>query len=66
MPGEFMSVFQDLIPDITPSQKCHINMVMKLWTEIKDDLNDTKYDYRFTSSMMGQPTPQLTHDEVPD
>jgi hypothetical protein len=41
------------------------SMVMKLWTELKDDFNDTKHDYRCTSSMTGHPTFQLTPKDRP-
>jgi hypothetical protein len=37
-------------------------MVTELWTEIKDDLNDTEHDYRCTSSLTGHHTFQSARD----
>jgi hypothetical protein len=52
--SDVMSIPQELIPEIIPSQKCHMNMGLILnsygsTVEIKDDLNNTKLDYRCTS-----------------
>jgi hypothetical protein len=37
----------------------------RLWIEIKDDLNNTKHDYRCASSVTSHPTFQSTRDGVP-
>jgi hypothetical protein len=36
-----------------------ISVVTELWIDIKDTMNDTKHDYKCTSSMMGHPMFQL-------
>jgi hypothetical protein len=38
--------------------------VMELQAEIEDDLNNTKHDYRRTSSLMGHTTFQSTRDRI--
>jgi hypothetical protein len=66
---DFISVLQDLIPEVIPSQECHMNRfsaVTELRIKIKGDLNDTRCDYRCTSSMTGNHTCQSTRDGVPE
>jgi len=52
-----------LVRNVTPP-RIPLLVVTGLWTEIKDDLNDTKYNFSYTSNIMGHPTFQSTCDIV--
>jgi hypothetical protein len=69
--GDFMSLLQDLIPEVISNQKFHstwvrFSAVMKVWTEIKDSIDNTKHEYRCASSIMGHTTFQSTCDGLPE